>query len=1017
MAKEPIAKSAGKKKKGADGNKPRSKVSASAARNNLPAIEKSPVSPESAEKTPETDHFYVVGIGASAGGLDAFEKFFRNMPSDSGMAFVLVPHLDPKHKSMLGELLKRFTQMQISEALNGMKVEPNALYIIPPNKEMTIVEGKLKLFKPTEARGARHSIDSFFRSMAKDLGERAIGLVLSGTGTEGSLGLRAIKGEGGLAIVQDPKTAQYPGMPESAIATGIADYIFSPDKVAKYLVDYVRLIQGPPPEKPEDKPVDSLRAIYGLIRSQTGIDFSLYKQNTIMRRIEKRKAIHQIEDIQDYIVYLKSNPHEVDALVKEFLIRVTNFFRDSEAFEILKSEVLPQIISGKTDDEPLRVWVPGCSTGEEAYSLAIVIREAMNHTKKTVPVQIFATDIDSNAIEQARIGLYTDNISVDVSPERLSHFFVRQENGYKARAELREMVVFAVHNLIKDPPFMKLDLLSCRNVLIYMGTELQKKAIPLLCYALKPDGLLFLGPSENIGDFGDLFETVDKKWKIFRARGTKAVPVGVVDFEKIYKEETDLATGKPLQITTKPELSVGALAEQVLLENYSPPCVVVNDKGEILYFHGRTGQYLEPAPGKASFSLSEMAKEGLKLELISAFRKVLKRKENLSINSLEVKSNGTVHTIDLELRYITTPKYLEGLILVVFRPVLPAKVEPAAKTRTREQEKLSRYITELEFDLKSTKENLQTTIEELETSNEELKSTNEELQSSNEELRSTNEELETSREELQSVNEELVTVNSELQEKIEDVTSLNNDMKNLLSSTQIATIFLDKALKVKGFTPAIRDVINFIDSDIGRPMKDIAINLDIPDLESRVEKVIRTNEMDESTVRHRNGRWYFVRIAPYRTTEDLIAGAVLTFFDITEITEQKELLQKVQDALTYAEGIVETVREPLIVLDSDLRVITANKSFYRIFKVAKGETERHFIYDLGNRQWDIPALRKLLEEILPKDDSFEDYVVEHEFETIGKRKMLLNARRINQAGGRTKLILLAIEDLTKKELG
>ncbi len=936
------------------------------------------------------------------------------MPSDTGMGFVLVPHLDPEHKSMMGDLLKRYTRMAIYQAEEGMQVKPDAIYIIPPNREMAIREGKLRLFELKGQRGVRHPIDLFFRSLAEDRGLYGIGIVLSGTGTEGALGLRAIKGEGGLAVVQDPATASYGGMPESAIGTGIVDYVLPPEKMAETLVNYVRQsgrVVVRPPEKEIETPKNLLQKVIGIVRAQTGVDFSLYKTNTIIRRIEKRMAMHQIQAMEDYLIYLRNSPHEVNSLLKEILIRVTNFFRDVQAFDVIRSEVMSQLLANRSEENPLRIWVPGCSTGEEAYSLAIVVREAMEQAQKMFPVQIFATDIDAGAIEIARAGVYTDSITADVSPERLTRYFLKQGGNYKVRGELREMVVFAVHNILKDPPFLKLDLVSCRNVLIYMGAELQKKIIPLLRYALNPDGVLFLGPSENIGDFTDLFSVADKKWKIFRARRGERIVPAEIDLHRGEIPEIEEKGRRPVPERGRLDLSLGELAEELLMSQYAPSCVIVNEHGDVVYFHGRTGKYLEPASGKATLKITEMAREGLRLELMAGLRKALSRKERVSSKGLQVKTNGGYETIDLDLHYIKRPDYFEGLVMVAFKPVPSPKVEKTGTLKTRESERLIKHISELEYELKSTKERLQTTIEELETSNEELKSSNEELQSSNEELQSTNEELETSREELQSVNEELVTVNSELQDKIEELSHANNDMSNLLASTQIATVFLDNDLKIKGFTPAVNEIVNLIESDVGRPLRDISSKIDYPDLAADVKKVIDDLSPKERTVRHEGGKWYIAKILPYRTRENVIDGAVLTFVDITEQRMASEALGSARICM----GIVEHMVEPVLLLSKDLTVDFANNAFYEIFGVRTSETIGRLVYDLGNKQWNIPKLRHLLETVIPKKKQMRHFVVEHDFEHIGMRKMVLNANIVYLDGEGNEKILLTITDVTEKK--
>lgn len=683
---------------------------------------------------------FVVGIGASAGGLDAFESFFRNMPSDSGMAFVLVPHLSPEHKSMMPELLNRHTSMQVLQAEDGQAVLPDHVYIIPPNKDMSILGGALNLFEVVEQRGVRHPIDFFFRSLAQDQGERAICIVLSGTGTEGALGLKAVKGEGGLVLVQDPSEAKYDGMPASAIATGLVDYVLPAGEIPGRVMEYAarfrpaELVRVP---KPETKPVAPIQKVLALVRSATGNDFTQYKHKTVIRRIERRMNILQIESVDDYVGYIRNNPGESVTLSKELLIRVTNFFRDTGAFDALKKSALPAIFKERLPEDTVRVWVPGCSTGEEAYSIAIILHEHMRELKAGYKAQVFATDIDADAIKIALAGMYPESIEADVSPERLSRFFVKKGNVLKVKDEIRDMVVFAPHDLIKDSPFSKLDLLSCRNVLIYMSAELQKRILPVFHYALKPDGMLFLGTSESVGEGSYMFSVVNKKWNLYKAKKLEGFPAAGTGMRMA-------AHGYP----TRPEeavsakgserFNIGDMVEKLLLENYMPSGALVNEKGDILYIHGRTGKYLEPAWGKAGFNVVDMAREGLKQDLRAALRQASAGKGDVTVEGLLVRNNGGHDQVDLDVHYIDKPERLLGLLMVVFREAR-ARVEPGAEAGTSTETRADRRVAELEFELKSTRERLQTTIEEIEASNEEMKSINEEMQSSNEELQSTNE--------------------------------------------------------------------------------------------------------------------------------------------------------------------------------------------------------------------------------------------------------------------------------------
>jgi two-component system CheB/CheR fusion protein len=962
--------------------------------------------------------FFVVGIGASAGGLEAFEQFFTNMPAKSGMSFVLIPHLSPEHKSMMVDLLKRYTDMDIHEAREGMEVKPDHVYIIPPNKDLAIANNVLLLQEPTASRGVRHPIDYFFRALAQDQGDHSICVILSGTGTEGTLGLRAVKGEGGLVLAQDIKDAKYDGMPSSAIATGLVDHVLPASEMPRLLLRYTKVTAAKtvkPLARVKEKPAtEALQRIYTLLRAQTGHDFTLYKQNTVLRRIHKRMAIHQIEAFEDYIVYLRSNPHEIDILFNELLIRVTSFFRDPEAFESLTVSALPQLFDRKNDDDTVRIWVPGCSTGEEAYSIAFLCSEYQReHKGPHRKVQIFATDIDRGAIDIARAGNYSESITVDVSPERLSRYFTKRSGEYKVKDDIREMVVFAVQDLIKDPPFSKLDLISCRNVLIYMGTALQKRVLSLFHYALNANGVLFLGSSETVGDASDRFSVLDKKWKIFRARRVEILPIDAIELRQVLVSGGRAKVGIPASYTP-PTVNIGDYTERLLLERYSPPCCMVNDKGDILYFHGKTGKYLEPASGKATLNIVEMAREGMRLEIRTGLRKAVTQKKDVVYAGLQVKSNGGYNRVDLEFKYISKPNNLEGLMMVVFNEAnapFEKKMSKEDKGKIESREKATKRIAAMEYELKSAKEHLQTTIEELETSNEELKSTNEELQSSNEELQSTNEELETSREELQSANEELITVNTELQHKIEELSDANSDIVNLLASTQIATLFLTYDLRIRRFTPSIADVINIIQSDIGRPIGDISFRVEYPDLISDAEEVLRNLSQKERYVRRQDDRWFLVRIVPYRSVDNMISGVVLTFVDFTQQKWAKELEEGLD---VYLHDIVETAREPLLILDYGLHVLAANRSFFQMFSISAAETMNGHIYELCNGQFNIPPLEKLLEEVLASDAAFENYLVEHEFPNSGVKKMLLNARRIRHECFKTEMILLAIEDVTNK---
>lgn len=848
---------------------------------------------------------YVVGMGGSAGALEAFEQFFTAMPEDCGLAFVLVPHLDPTHKGMMPELLQRFSRLKVRQAEDGMRVESNSVYVIPPNKDISILHGVLQLLEPSAPRGLRLPIDFFFRHLAEDQGERAVCIIMSGMGTDGTLGLKAIKEKLGMSMVQDPLSAKFEGMPRSAIDTGLVDFISPAADMAVKLLEFVRhsVVTVEKAVTLEEKKLGSLQKIFVLLRSHTGHDFSLYKKNTVIRRVERRMAVHQLTTIEGYVRYLQENSQEIDLLFKELLIGVTNFFRDAQAYEALMEKGLQKMLEGKKKGDALRVWIPGCSTGEEAYSAAITLVEYLEKIKRKedFTVQVFATDIDKDAIDKARLGTYPANIAADVSEERLQRYFVKEDLFYRIRKEIREMVVFAPHDIIIDPPFTKLDLLCCRNLLIYFNPDLQKKLIPLFHYALNPGGILFLGSSETIGVFGELFQTVDGKWKMFQRKESHTAMTGVLELPSSLIATT-LGRDKGVEKLAKAvQGTVPEITQRLMLEEFCPPAVVINNAGDIIYISGRTGKFLELSTGKAAMNIFSLAKQGLGIELASSVRKALAQNKAITMQGLQVRHNGGSITVDLTVKPLEEPDFMRGLLLAVFREVPPGK---SGKARGRMVTR-NEVVDDLEKEIKYLQETLQTTNEEMETSQEELKSANEELQSTNEELQSSNEELTTSKEELQSLNEELLTVNSELQTKIDELTQSNNDMRNLLNSTEIATVFLDNAMNVKRFTSQATRLFNLIQTDVGRPLTHLVSNLKYENLTGDVSEVLETLVFKEVQVQSTDSRWYSLRIIPYRTAENVIDGAVLTFMDITN---QKNL----EAELRHLAAIVESSSDAII---------------------------------------------------------------------------------------------------------
>jgi two-component system CheB/CheR fusion protein len=981
-----------------------------------------------------------VGIGASAGGLAAFEAFFSAMPAEteSGMAFVLVQHLAPDHKSILSDLVKRYTRMQVFEVTDGMELKPNCAYIIPPNRDMALLNGTLQLLEPTAPRGLRLPIDFFFRSLAKDQRERAICIVLSGTGSDGTLGVRAIKGEGGMVMVQALDSTEHDGMPSSAIATGLVDYVLPPAEMPAQLIAYVNHSFGKRPgpvSVPSPRTEDTMKKICILLRAQNGHDFSQYKQNTVLRRMERRMAIHQIEQPEEYLRYLQKNSSEGEALFRDLLIGVTNFFRDPEAFESLQTKIIPGLFAVKPAGGPIRIWVCGCSTGEEAYSIAILIQEQLEILKQTFNVQIFATDIDRQAIEKARSGVFPSSIAVDISPERISRFFSPDQDGgtYRVRKIIRDLIVFSEQDVVKDPPFSRLDMISCRNLLIYMGGELQKKIIPLFHYALNPDGVLFLGNSETTGESAALFDPLDRKWRLYRRRegvfGLPRLMQGTLVASRGERGARVKGAGEESHFEKRDSLR--HVAERSLLQHYAQAGVLIDGQGEILHTYGRTGKYLEIAPGEAGMNILRMAREGLRRELTTALHRVSTRKEPVRYTGLQVRTNGDSITANLTVRPADSGDggaANPDLFLVILEEATPASVALPGKSAADDAGALEldtgKHIATLEQELRAKEEYLQSTIEEMETSNEELKSTTEEMQSVNEELQSTNEELETSKEELQSVNEELATINTELQNKVTDLSRANNDMNNLLAGTGVGTIFVDYQLNISRFTNEATKVINLIQTDVGRPLAHIVSNMMGYDrLVEDMKAVLDSLAPREVEVQTKAGEWYLMRIRPYRTLENVIEGAVVMFVDITGRKRMEAALEEARlretalrnEQLRFAENIVATVREPLLVLDKNLVVVFANRAFLSRFQVEWDETLGRRVYDLGNRQWDIPKLRRLLEETLPQEAALDDFEVTHEFEKIGRRTMLLNARRIHSEEDEgTKYILLALEDITER---
>ncbi len=899
--------------------------------------------------------FPIVGIGASAGGLAAFEAFFCAMPADTdpGMAFVLVQHLAPHHKSILPELIRRYTRMPVFEVEDGLAVQPNCVYVIPPNRDMAFLNGALQLLEPAEPRGQRLPIDYLFRSLAQDQQEWAIGIVLSGTGSDGTLGVRAIKSEGGMVMVQSPESAEFDGMPHSVIATGLADWQLPPAEMPAQLITYAAhtFRKRPlPAAGPAAKIESALRKTLILLREHTGHDFSGYKPSTIHRRILRRMHVHQIESLDGYVSYLRQTPSELDALFRDLLIGVTSFFRDPQAFRVLEEQIIPRLFADKPAGSVIRVWSAGCSTGEEAFSLAILLMENMEALQQRCTLQVFATDIDSRAIATARAGRYPENIAADVSTQRLARFFSAEPGGgYRIDNHIRELLVFSEHDLIKDPPFSRLDLISCRNLLIYLGGGLQKKLIALFHYALNPGGALFLGTSEGIGDAGDLFAVLDRQTKLYQRRE------GVVGGQRAFlgRDLPLLSARFPNTIKTAipAKRPLRELTEQALLQQVAPAAALINAQGDILYLHGRTGMYLELTPGEAGINnIVKLAREGLRLELHTSLQKARSTNEIVRALGLRVRTNDHFTRVNLSIRPLTTglaampesPLYLVTLEEVpaldpeltqhASRPPAPGNANASDADADAEDR-----IATLREEMRAKDEYLQSTQEELETANEELKSSNEEMQSVNEELQSTNEELETAKEELQSINEELATVNTELNTKVVDLSRANDDMNNLLAGTGIATVFVDHQLRILRFTPTASQIINLIVSDIGRPVGHIASNLVGYDrLVADAQAVLDTLVPKETQVQSSAGLWYTMRIGPYRTLDNVIEGVVITFADITEMMRIEGALARANDLARLA-AVVRDAFDAITVHDLAGRILAWNPAAVRMYGWSEAE--------------------------------------------------------------------------------
>jgi two-component system CheB/CheR fusion protein len=951
----------------------------------------------------------VVGVGASAGGLDALRELLEAVPPSSGLSFVVIQHLDPHHESEMASLLASYTALRVVVAEEGAALQPDTAYTLPPGRYLTLRDGLLHLEAPPGDGSVRMPIDVFFRSLAEDRGEEAICIVLSGGGTDGTLGMRAVRAAGGFAIAQDPATAEADSMPRSAIATGLVDLVLPPREMSAAVVRYV---QGGPAAvtaaegqiaPTETEVLDEILEV--LVRQRA--DFRGYKPATVLRRISRRMGVTRTKTLAGYLSLLRRQPEEVARLAKDLLIGVTSFFRDPGAYEELRRLALAPLVREKAEGTPVRVWVAGCATGEEAYSLAILLLEEMWAAGRSLPVQIFASDVDAEALEFARAGVYPESIAADVSADRLARFFTRQDHGYRIATEIRDLIVFSLHNIITDPPFPRMDLVSCRNVLIYLGPKLQRRLTGLFSFSVRPGGHVFLGRSDTLAEPGAAFSQVSAKSRIYQR--TDVPRHEMADFSAMPSRESPPAL--VARDVGRRGADPMALAQRLLLGHFAAALVLVDRTGAIRYLHGDTSRYLRLPTGGPELNLFVIAKEGLPRRLRAAVRRAFEKSETVRIERAPVAGEEHPRFVDITVGPAGEPRQAPALVGVIFEDAQEAETaRGAAAAREREAGDTSQ-VEQLEAELNAAREELRATTAEHEAANEELRAAHEESVSMNEELRATNEELETSKEEVQAVNEELNTLNLELKERIEQLNRTSADLANLLTATEIATIFLDREFRIRSFTPSATDLFSLRPVDVGRPISDIAMRFLADDLVSRAAQVLRDLTSFQQEVETPDGRWFLMRLLPYRAVDGQVEGVVLTFNNVTAL-KQAELGS--EWARLYAERIVATAREPLLVLDDELRVVSANPAFYRTFRLSPDDVEGRPLPELGGGRWSAPALVEQLSAVLPTGAEVADVEIEHEFPEVGRRAMLLSATRIEAGGQGPRLMLVAMEDITEQ---
>lgn len=977
--------------------------------------------------------FPVVAIGASAGGLEAYETLFHALPADTGMAFVLVQHLDPNHHSLLSEILSKATKMPVAEVKSGVKIKPNNVYVIPPDTFMAIQAGTLVLTPRNRKSNLHLSINFFMRSLAEECKGAAIGVVLSGTGSDGTLGLEDIKAEGGITFVQDPGTAEYDGMPRSAVDSGCADFVLPVKEIGLELRrihkhPYIHLKSEEPGEDSKDDeserasvslgPEPAYLSVVDQLRRSSGVDFRQYKTGTIQRRALRRAMILKLDSLEQYAQYLREHPEEGLKLYDDVLIPVTSFFRDLEVFESLNKQVYPSIVNAEENDGTIRMWAPGCSTGEETYSLAMTLLEYLGDRASSFQIQIFGTDLNESGIQKARAGVYRESIAEEMSKERLQRFFVKVEGGYRVNKAVRDLCVFARQNLANDPPFSQMNLVACRNLLIYLQPSLQKKIIPILHYALRPSGFLVLGGSESVAAFPNLFSTLDKKNKIYSKKGqTSRLHY---DFAHNYHPaaiKREMPRKSAPIVIAKDEFDALAEADRVVLKNHAPVGVVINSAMDVIQFRGETAPFLANSSGKPSLNVLKLARGGLAVELRTLIGLARKKKTQAKKIGIHFDEKGHKRVLNVSVLPFGTrdTEDKDKLHFVILFDDVTSQwalmdTSPGEGGKRRSDHKPD--VDRLKRELAEAQDALRSAIESEDSVREEFQSANEEILSANEELQSSNEELETSKEELQSANEELNTLNAELRHKNNELHDLNNDVSNLLNSTRIPLVMLDRGLRIRRVTPMADRLLKVVATDVGRPITDIALNIDVPSLEPAAHRVLETLQPEETEVKDLAGHWHSLTVLPYRTQDNKIDGVVFAMQDIDAIKNASEESRRSSELF---HNVINTVIEPLLVLDADLRIVMANSPFYESFHVTPAQTIKRSLYDLGNKQWDIPELRMLLEEVLPKKKVVRNFLVEHTFEDIGRRTMLLNAQTLTALADAQAMILIALEDITDRQ--